>query len=243
MSESDDTLVRRFQHGDEDAFTAIYHRYAGLLRWNAWKLCGDWHFAEDICNEVWLTAWKYIPHGTMYKLDSYLVLLVKQRWWLVLNQLQRRPETPLDVYNIYRTNVSYVEDVVIERETLCEIEQLLSYLPHAERQVATLKLLAGYDLRGAAAALGCSVSLSRALWRRCTRKFTAWAGTKQHYAALDQALILAREPAAVPIESQCKVPGCGRERHAYERCEYHAENMLARRRGLAAKRCTVSTSA
>jgi hypothetical protein len=124
----------------------------------------------------------------------------------------------------------------MERETMQEVASLLDTLPDEDRAVATLKLLYGYDLPGAADALGRGRSGVSAAWRRCTRKFAAWAGTKSHYEALDQALILARYPDVAPLENQCRVPGCARPQHAYERCQYHAESLLARRRQLAAQR-------
>lgn len=186
-----------------------------------------------------LQAARYIPHGTMHDLNGYLILCVKQVWWMRATQMRRRPQLePFDPHGTYRGQVGFVENQVIERETLQEVAALLECLPDNERDVATLKLFYGYDIPGTAKALGRGRSSVGAAWRRCTRKFEGWAGTKSHYDALDQALILARYPDIAPIENQCKVRGCSRARHAYERCEYHAEGMLARRRQLAAQRCT-----
>lgn len=234
---SDADLVALYQAGDEAAFTAIYERYAPRLTVYIWRRCGDWHFAEDLVQEAMLQAARYIPHGAIHDLNGYLILCVKEIWWMRVTQLRRRPETePFDPHGVYRNQVGFVEGMVTERETVQEVAQLLDYLPDDERAVATLKVFYGYDIPGAAHALGCGRSAVSAAWRRCSRKFVGWAGTKEHYAALDQALILARYPDATPIAEQCKVPGCARPRHAYARCQYHAENMLARRRQLAEQR-------
>jgi len=234
---SDRELVALYQAGDEAAFAAIYTRYAPLLTAYIWRRCNDWHLAEDLVQEAMIQAARYIPHGTMHDLNGYLILVVRQIWWMRAAQMRRRPETePFDPHARYQGQIGFVEDVVTTRETIQEVVCLLDCLPDEDRAVAALKLLYGYDIPGAAHALGRGRSSVSAAWRRCTRKFEAWAGTKSHYDALDQALILARYPDSAPIENQCKVMGCARPRHAYERCAYHAESMLARRRQLAAKR-------
>lgn len=235
-NQSDAELVAAFQSGDDAAFTAIYDRYASLLTVYIWRRCGDWHLAEDLVQEAMHKAARYIPHGTMHDLNGYLILCVRQVWWMRAAQMRIRPETePFDPHAHYG-QIGFVENVVCERETIQEVVTLLDCLPEEDRAVARLKLLYGYDLNGVADALGRGRSGVGAAWRRCHRKFVAWAGSKAHYDALDQALILARYPDTAPIENQCRVPGCARPRHAYERCAHHAEGMLARRRQLAAKR-------
>lgn len=234
---SDAELVALFQAGDEDAFAAIYRRYAPRLITYIWRRCSDWHWAEDLVQEAMITAARYIPHGTMHDLNGYLILCVRQTWWMRATQQRRRPETePFDPAARYRGHIGFVEELILERETIREVAAMLGCLPHGDREIAILKLLYGHDLESAAAELGCTKSSAAAAWRRCTRKFAGWAGTRSGRDALAQALILAQTPDAVPIESQCKVPGCARPRHAYERCQYHAEGMLARRRQLAAQR-------
>lgn len=237
MSNTDAELVARFQAGDEAAFAAIYQRYAPRLRRYIQRRVGRWEDAEDLVQEAMLKAARYIPHGTMYDLDGYLLLCVRQQWWLRAEQARRRPEEwPFDPHGVYAGHVGFVEDRVVERETVAEAIALLGHLPDEDRPVALLKVIAGYDLPGAAVALGRSVSSARAAWRRCSRRFERWGGGKAHYAALDQALRIAVYDDAVPVESQCLVPGCGWPRHAYGRCAYHAEGLLARRRQLAAQR-------
>ncbi len=194
---SDRELVALYQAGDEAAFAAIYQRYAPRLMVYIWRRCNDWHMAEDLVQEAMLQAARYIPHGTMHDLNGYLILVVRQIWWMRATQMRRRPATePFDPHGTYRGQLGFVENDVTERETIQEVIALLDCLPDDEREVATLKLLYGYDIPGTAQALGRGRSSIGAAWRRCSRKFAAWAGTKSHYDALDQALILARYPDA-----------------------------------------------
>lgn len=221
------TLVARFQVGDEDAFTAIYIRYAPKLTNYIFRRCGDYGWAEDLVQEAMLKAARYIPHGQIHALEGYLILCVRQCWWLRVKQAQIRPT--FEPYGSVRPDMGYVERAVLQRETLGDIIALLDTLPDDEREVAHLKLLYGYDLVSIASELEWATSRVRAVWRRCSRKFQAWAGSKSGSDALDQALVMALYPEAVPLESQCCVPGCCRARHAYERCEYHAQAMLEAR--------------
>lgn len=238
MKQSDAELVAAFQQGNEEAFTEIYRRYAPRLTVYIWRRTRHWHWAEEIVQEAMLKAARYIPHGTMYDLNGYLILCARQIWWLRVEQERRKPQPDaFEPLGVYRGYVAEVEDLVVERETTREAIELMNYLPSDEREVALLKVVYGYDLESAAQRLGRSKSSASACWRRTTRKMAAWKGTKRGREALDQALILAARPNAVAIEDQCRVPGCTRARHAYQRCQYHAEKMLARRRELALQRC------
>lgn len=235
---SDAQLVAAYQAGDEAAFTAIYERYAPLLRQYAYRRVGDREFAADLVQEAMLKAARYIPHGTIHDLDGYLILCVRQMWWRRVEQSGRKPEEwPLDALRAYRRYGGDVEIVIEERETVAEVLTLLAKLPDDDRTIAVMKLFYGYDLRGAAEALGWALSRARAAWKRCWHRFRAWGAGKEGRKALDHALIaMTWTDAGVPVEAQCRVTGCYRARHAYERCAYHAEAMLARRRQLAAGR-------
>lgn len=234
MKQSDAELVAAFQQGSEEAFEEIYRRYAPRLVVYIWRRCGHWHWAEEIVQEAMLKAARYIPHGTMYDLNGYLILCARQVWWLRAEQERRKPQPDtFDPWGAYSGHVGFVEDLAIERETAREIIDLLNMLPGDERDVALLKVLYDYDLQSAAQLLGRSRSNASALWRRTTRKLAGWKGTKSGREALEQALILAAQPEAVAIEDQCRVPGCSRPRHAHERCQYHADALLVRRRQIA----------
>ncbi len=236
-SRSDAELVAAYQAGDDAAFDVIYERYALLLRQYAYRRVGDWQFAEDLVQEAMLKAARYIPHGTIHSLDGYLILCVRELWWRRAEQARKRPETwPLDALHRYRRYGGDVVAHIEERETLQEVAVLLQTLPDPDREVALLKLFYGHDLPSVAQASGRSLSSVKAAWKRCWHKFRAWGGGKEGRRALDQALVAITWPDAVPVERQCRVTGCCRPRHAYERCEYQANGLLARRRALAERR-------
>lgn len=233
---TDAELVAAFQSGDEGAFEAIYRRYAPRLCRYIERRCGSQEWAEELVQEAMLKAARHIPHGAIYDLNSYLVLCVREMWWRRAEQARRRPdERHLDPHS-YNGHAGFVEDIVLERETIREVAVLISRLGEFDHAVAALKLLGGYDLPGVAELLGVSTSSARNAWRRASRKLQAWSGGKRAYAALEQALISSAWPEAVPLDSQCRVPGCARPRHALERCAHHAEELLARRRQLLSAR-------
>ncbi|MBI4669916.1 MAG: sigma-70 family RNA polymerase sigma factor [Elusimicrobia bacterium] len=58
LAESDESLMRRFQAGDEDAFAALFDRYAAHLVNFAWRFLGNQNESEDLAQEALLRVYK-----------------------------------------------------------------------------------------------------------------------------------------------------------------------------------------
>ncbi len=54
---SDDDLIRRVVDGDEEAFGALYDRYAEVVFGAAIRFLGDRQLAEDVVQETYLAMW------------------------------------------------------------------------------------------------------------------------------------------------------------------------------------------
>ena len=55
---TDDGLVERLQQGDPDALEACYRQWGALVYSIARRLLTDPHLAEDITQQVFLSAWR-----------------------------------------------------------------------------------------------------------------------------------------------------------------------------------------
>lgn len=62
MSELDEQLVERARRGDREAFGQLYDRYAGLVRSICFEWTGDVTSAQDLSQEVFLSAYRQLDH-------------------------------------------------------------------------------------------------------------------------------------------------------------------------------------
>lgn len=60
MSESDEQLVNRVRLGDRETFGQLYDRYAGLVRSICFETTGDVTCAQDLSQEVFLSAYRQL---------------------------------------------------------------------------------------------------------------------------------------------------------------------------------------
>lgn len=60
LSDSEEALVQRSRHGDRDAFEELVRRTARLVFSRCYLEVADFHRAEDLVQETFLTAWKSI---------------------------------------------------------------------------------------------------------------------------------------------------------------------------------------
>lgn len=60
MDDSEDTLIRRCQQGDTDAFGVLVKRYAGRATGAAVALVGNRPDALDVSQEAFVRAWRHI---------------------------------------------------------------------------------------------------------------------------------------------------------------------------------------
>ena len=60
MSELDEQLVARVRRGDREAFGRLYDQYAGLVRSICFESTGDVNSAQDLSQEVFLSAYRQL---------------------------------------------------------------------------------------------------------------------------------------------------------------------------------------
>ena len=69
MQHSDDKLVQLTLEGDHDAFAVLVEKYQSQIHALAWRKIGDFHTAEDITQEVFLTAYQKL--ATLTRPDRF----------------------------------------------------------------------------------------------------------------------------------------------------------------------------
>ena len=58
MQHNDGKLVQLTLKGDDNAFAALVEKYQSRIHTLAWRKIGDFHIAQDITQEVFLTAYQ-----------------------------------------------------------------------------------------------------------------------------------------------------------------------------------------
>ena len=92
MLENDVQLIHRFLSGDDEAFSALVQRHQKSVHALAWRKVGDFHFAEEITQDVFLQVYKKLSTlKNPNQFVGWLYVIVNR---LCINWLQRhRPPT------------------------------------------------------------------------------------------------------------------------------------------------------
>ncbi|EHR63172.1 RNA polymerase sigma factor [Saccharomonospora cyanea] len=157
ISEHDGELWRRAAHGDEGAFTELFHRHAEAVWNHAYRLSGSWATAEDVTSSTFVTAWRKCADVTLVN-DS-------ARPWLYavaanLARTHGRGERRLlRLRRVLRAEVAHdhaddVTDRLADASKLRRVVEAVGTLPKSQRRAAELCLLGDLSFAEAAAVLG-----------------------------------------------------------------------------------------
>ena len=61
MVEDDVQLIHRILSGDSEAFTALVRKHQKGVHALAWRRIGDFHYAEEITQDVFVRVYKHLP--------------------------------------------------------------------------------------------------------------------------------------------------------------------------------------
>jgi RNA polymerase sigma-70 factor, ECF subfamily len=155
--EAEQTLVRRAQAGDHDAYRALYEAYLPRIHALAYRMCGDADLADDLVQAVFVRIHRALP--------SYRGDAPPGAWMhrvavsVILNGLRaerRRTtrEVPLDPLNEPATAGTPDLNLALERA--------MDGLPEESRMVVILHDVEGYSHEEIASMLGIRAGASRA---------------------------------------------------------------------------------
>jgi RNA polymerase sigma-70 factor (ECF subfamily) len=133
-------LIERARGGDAVAFRGLYERHVGRIHAFALRVMGDRTEAEDMTQDVFVTAWRRLPDfrgeasfGTW--LQGIAVLLARHRW----RGIARRR------LNHERHLREYVASVATAMPTAdLDLERALATLPRRMRTALVLHAIEGY---------------------------------------------------------------------------------------------------
>ena len=144
--QSDAELVKAVLNGSKEAFAVLVKRYERSARAAAMEVLGDYHFAADISQDAFVTAYENLP--ALRKPQAFGSWLIKITHRCALDATRRKPkETPLE-----STTAARLEnpDGRLDEEKNRLLAAVLK-LPKAEKQVVILHYFSGHKVRDVAA--------------------------------------------------------------------------------------------
>ena len=171
--ENDVQLIRRILSGNDAAFNVLVRRHQKGIHALAWRKVGDFHIAEEITQDTFLSVYKNLAQLKNPNQFSGWIYVIANRFclkWLQKNKpvIQSLEDTPMEEIE----NSSYTHHVADQRQTeLTEdrhelVKRLLAQLPESERTVVSLYYLGEMTAKEIGKFLGVSVNTIKSRLRR-----------------------------------------------------------------------------
>ena len=163
MAHTDVELIQRILQGDQDALSPLVKKYQKGVHTLAWRKIGDFHVAQEITQDTFLTAYqklRTLKNHNQFAGWLYVIAANLCRDWLKKSRL---PMDSLDITDANEVDkVSYSQYVAEKQkadadETRREVvKKLLQKLPESERTVMMLHYLGEMTINAISEFLGVS---------------------------------------------------------------------------------------
>ncbi len=170
---SDAELIVAYRAGEEMAFTYLVVRYLGDLYRFLVHLTGDRHFAEDLCQETFLKAWKHLERFDIKKSFKPWVFTIAHH--AAIDYLRKQRPTPfamleredLSDFGATIPDQQDLPDVLLAHKDLAKIlEQGLAVLPFNTRSTVLLHQQEGLTFQEIADAMQEPLNTVKSRYRR-----------------------------------------------------------------------------
>ena len=165
MIEDDVQLIQKVLSGDDEAFTALVRKHQKRVHALAWRKVGDFQFAEEITQDVFLRAYKYLSTLKDPSQFSGWLYVITDRLcnnWLQKKKSEIKSLEDVPVIEMQRTSYERYMSEQNEKEAHAHrqelVRNLLAKLPESERTVMTLYYLGEMTAKEIGNFLGVSVN-------------------------------------------------------------------------------------
>ena len=164
MVEDDVQLILKILSGDAEAFTALVRKHQKGVHALAWRKVGDFHYAEEITQDVFVRVYKHLSKLKDHSQFSGWLYVITNRLcstWLQENKSLIGSVEDVPVAEVQRA--SYERYISEQQETDTReyryelVRKLLEKLPESERTVMTLYYLGEMTTKEISKFLGVSV--------------------------------------------------------------------------------------
>ncbi len=181
--EDDVQLICRTLSGDEAAFGLLIEKYRKRIHALAYRKINDFHYAEEIVQDSFLTAYQKLP--TLKDPSKFSGWIHTIANWLCIDWIRKQnrlSEQKLTIQSLEDTCMEEIEessyaDYISERQIAEEseycyqlVEKLLEKLPEKERTVVTLYYLDEMSTKEIGKFLGVSVNTITSRLQRARKR-------------------------------------------------------------------------
>ena len=163
--ENDAQLIYRILSGDDEAFTALVRKHQKGVHALAWREVGDFHFAEDITQDVFLQVYKKpstLKNPNQFAGWLYVIANRLCKNWQKKNKSVIKSTEDVPVFEMQRMSYDrYVSDKNEKERSERRhkiVKKLLEKLPESERTVMILYYLGEMTVKEIGNFLGVSVN-------------------------------------------------------------------------------------
>ena len=174
MKTTDVELIRSTLNGDDTAFTELVKKYQKPVHALVWRKIGDFHIAEEITQDTFLTAYQEL--ATLKKPQSfaswlYVIAANNCSTWLRKKRLWTEPLEDTRLQEATYSGYVVAENERTEAEAQREVvKKLLAKLQESERTVITLHYFGEMSSSEIGAFLGVSANTVRSRLRRAQQR-------------------------------------------------------------------------
>ena len=177
MKNNDSELIQRTLEGDQHAFAQLVEKYQEQVHTLAWQKIGDFHIAQEITQDVFITAYQKFSTFTHYRQFAGWLYVVTNRKCIAWHRKKRIETQSIDETNPAELEEAhYLEYMTQQREEAAKekrraiVQKLLSKLQESDRTVMSLYYLAEMSCEEIAEFLGVAPNTVRSRLHRARNR-------------------------------------------------------------------------
>ena len=177
MKNSDADLIQRTLEGDQQAFTALVEKYQKQIHALAWQKIGDFHTAQEIAQDAFLTAYHKLAtltHHSQFAGWLYVITNNKCKNWhrkkkLALQSLEATD--PIELEEVYYSEyMTRQREEAVSKKRRAIVQKLLSKLQESDRTIVNLYYIAEMTCEDIGKFLGVSPNTVRSRLHRARNR-------------------------------------------------------------------------
>ena len=177
MKNNDSELIQRTLEGDQHAFAQLVEKYQEQVHTLAWQKIGDFHIAQEITQDVFITAYQKFSTLTHYRQFAGWLYVVTNRKCIAWHRKKKIETQSIDETNPAELEEAhYLEYMTQQREEAAKekrraiVQKLLSKLQESDRTVMSLYYLAEMSCEEIAEFLGVAPNTVRSRLHRARNR-------------------------------------------------------------------------